>query len=192
MRRAPIALLAVIATLFLAAPSSNQRYVVEEGTDAYATHKSDPTLVWGQDRTRLRPTVCTANLCTRIVPSNSEPREGLRVGGLDAVRVSVCAWPGNTLAGTGHVDVYYWDPDESDRKGGNGSGWMTNPGASLIVTSTEECEVFPDFAVEASTDGTRVVFRPHDVGQVGTEERPGGGIFLVVKALGLCKAGQCP
>lgn len=178
-----------LAGLAYASSAGTPRYIVEDGASGTYSNATAPTLVYGQSATTLRAAVCEADVCTRAPPVNGY-QEGLRIGGIDAVRVTVCALPGSVLTGTGRIEVYYYDDVEASRTG-NDAGYSLNASSGHDIEVTGECEILPDFIPGATLNGTRAVFVANGVGVSGSGALPDGGSVVVVKTLGICQGGTC-
>ena len=101
---------------------------------------------------------CAANSCTRAAPTSTA--EGMSLYTVSSFRLEVCAASGQTLSGTGTVQIYWCNSVTGlcDR----------NPGLDVSVTATTRCQAFPDFLVTArlAFDST-VVAAPNGVGVSG-------------------------
>lgn len=94
---------------------------------------------------------------TRTAPSatpvDGTVGSGLKLSLVVGGYISVCAASGQTLAGAGTLDAYYYHP--------GAALWMRNPGLDLTISVTAtscagspcRCQIFPDFSVGAPKAG---------------------------------------
>lgn len=100
--------------------------------------------------------ITEAQALTRAVPTLAT--EGMGLSGVKGYRVSVCAESGQTLAGTGNLRAWLYNPDAGL--------WMRNPALDLAITVTVRCQVFPDVRVAAELEH-RVLYANDTVGVSG-------------------------
>lgn len=94
------------------------------------------------------PSFSETQALTRAAPATATL--GMALGGVKSFRLSVCAASGQTLTGAGTLDVWLYDSVDAL--------WKLNTGLELAVdASGVRCQVFPDFPVDVSKDGTRVL-----------------------------------
>lgn len=92
--------------------------------------------------TTITPT-CTAGTCTDAALSTLGVTSGAFLGDMRSFRITVCAASGQTLSGAGTLEIGYMSP-LATYTGGAGAVWSLNKGLTLTVTSTLQCETFPD------------------------------------------------
>lgn len=101
---------------------------------------------------------CSANSCTRAAPTcSAQPYEGFSLLGVRGFNLMVCAASGQTLSGTGTLQMYRCDAF---------TGLPTRiPGLDQSVTSTTQCQSFTDFIMWSPTSWTDTfVVAPTSVG----------------------------
>lgn len=182
MRRTHSLALLLLALGLTASPALAlpiDRGVVEDGTDADTADDATNggiTLVKNNGTTRLRPATCSSNVCTRSVPSAST--EGLKLEDIMSWRLQVCAPSGNTLAGTGTLELWLLDPVTSL--------WGPMKAKHLSVTeSSARCQTFPVELNGMAGAGVRVIYRANEVGISGAT----GSLIVSMQA---CKRGSVP
>lgn len=87
----------------------------------------------------------TSQTLTQTAPTLST--DGSPLGHTTAFRVSMCATSG-TLSGAGNLRAWVYVPTQAH--------WMRNPELDLTVTSTGQCQLFPDMVT--SVHSGRVKF----------------------------------
>lgn len=171
----------VLALAAIAAPID--RAIREDGTDRTVdAGETDGgvVLVVGQSPTRLRPTLCTAGACTRVVPDAGT--EGMLLADIQAWWFEVCAPQADqVLAPNGSAcEFYRMNPWTQE--------WSWVPEKDKQVTKATHCQGFPVVVNDMGGNGVRVLYRCNGVGVSGAD---GGWLKTTMAACRSREVGGC-
>jgi hypothetical protein len=172
----------LLALAAIAAPID--RLVREDGTDR-AVDAGDVdagvTLVLGQGpTTRLRPSTCSAGVCTRVAPDAGT--EGMVLSDIQSWWFEVCAPQADQTLVPNGTGCEFWRMNPWTQE------WAWVPDKDKTVTKAVHCQGFPVVVNDMGGNGVRGLYRCNGVGVSGAD---GGWLKTTMAACKSRQAGGC-
>lgn len=183
MRRIHALVLAAGALALTVIASPIDRVVREDGTDRTVDAGDTDggvVLLVGQAATRLRPSACSAGVCTRAVPDAGT--EGMLLSDIQSWWFEVCAPQADqTLVPNGSgCEFHRMNPYTQEW------AWVTEK--DKAVTKATHCQGFPVVVNDMGGNGVRALYRCAGVGVSGVD---GGTLKTTMAACRARQAGGC-